>query len=142
MTHGERLFFSVFATATLAAIIVGLALIEPPWVARKRSIDLHRQRDLQALAGAINGFKTRTKDLPRDLAALKAATIASVPSLVDPETGAPYEYRLTSAEAYELCATFDTEFDGVQNGIVGTWRHRAGHQCYEFRNGVFTPSAL
>jgi hypothetical protein len=45
---------------------------------------------------------------------------------LDPETGAPYEYRRVDGNRYELCATF------TGDGGEGFWRHSAGRHCYSF----------
>jgi hypothetical protein len=48
-------------------------------------------------------------------------------NLRDPETGARYGYRVTSATAYELSATFSTERDA---DVEVFWNHPAGAHVF------------
>ena len=61
---------------------------------------------------------------------------------VDPETGGPYEYRVTNdlSLTFELCATFTAESTNDQRAIPQiyppksrdyNWQHGAGFTCFE-----------
>lgn len=55
-------------------------------------------------------------------------------AVVDPVSGASYEYVVTDARGYRLCATFttDTARSGDVTGWPGeVWSHAAGHQCFD-----------
>ena len=56
-------------------------------------------------------------------------------SLFDPQTGAPYELRVTGEKTYELCATFTTERRKATDLF---WNHSASRHCFSF-NAEFPP---
>jgi hypothetical protein len=60
---------------------------------------------------------------------LAAAAVEDRPRIVDPATGAPYEYRVTGPSSFELCATFDGPRD---EDFMARWNHAAGRHCFEF----------
>ena len=71
--------------------------------------------------------KSLKRSLFESLDALKGAAVWRKLSIVDPETGEPYAYRVLDDRRFELCATFDT----VRKGDFDVfWDHPAGRHCF------------
>jgi hypothetical protein len=67
--------------------------------------------------------------LPPSLDALAETESGLAPAnLGDPETDEAYEYRVTGAETYELCANFGAA-SGPEDAI--RWRHKPGRTCFD-----------
>lgn len=92
-----------------AVVVVGLFVAGSPAKERSRQLDEQRVNELQQIANAVDTTYDRTLTLPASLDEVKASAkdYYYVQSVVDPKTGAQYEYRVTGATTYELCATFD-----------------------------------
>jgi multidrug efflux pump subunit AcrA (membrane-fusion protein) len=134
---------AVIGTAVIAlvaiAVIAGLFLIGPPGEERKRKLDAIRVSDLRAIAAAVDRYWTTHSALPASLEALAKERDTSV-RLLDPETGQPYQYRVSEGDAYELCADF-ASYDGEDRSTTpgtaasgesypGFWSHQAGWTCF------------
>lgn len=148
---GLRLFVGAVILMVTATVGVGLYLAGSPSKERGRRFDEQRVNELQQIATAVDSAYYRDGRLPTALEQLSAAPeYGYVPSLVDPETGAPYEYRPTDGDTYELCATFETE--SQQTDQYGRpkpvptrpmmeaampypgyrdWTHGAGRHCFQ-----------
>lgn len=128
-------------------VLVTVALVAGFWIAgspasqRAKNNDMRRVSDLQTIEMGVINYWTAKEALPATLSDLRDGTIGgSLQAPVDPKTGAPYEYRVTGARDYQLCATFesvskdDTQNSGVpamyyERGI-SAWQHEQGHQCF------------
>jgi hypothetical protein len=124
------------AVATLVAGVVGVAVlvVDSPAEERRRRLDERRVADLTELAGAIDSYRAREGVLPADLDAL-AGWQGFDPPAADPETAAPYRYRITGERTYELCATFVTATQDrrprpVRSRRQAFWHHPAGDHCF------------
>ena len=93
--------------AALACLATALVLLESPWQARRLRIDADRVGDLAAIQQAIETYHERRGGLPENLEALRGDPGTFVGDLVDPVTAEAYGYRRTSADTYELTASFD-----------------------------------
>ncbi|NNK62817.1 MAG: hypothetical protein HKO98_06360 [Gemmatimonadetes bacterium] len=122
----------IAATAVIAvSIVIGIVIIGSPTEGRFRQLDSGRIGDLQGIMRATDLFWSRTDRLPESLEELAADPRASV-RIVDPGTGEPYVYRVTSPDTYELCATFDRESRVVPaRDAAEFWRHGPGPTCFE-----------
>ncbi|WP_119462441.1 hypothetical protein [Rhodospirillaceae bacterium SYSU D60014] len=140
---------AVAATITvLAAVASGLFLIGSPETERGRRIDARRVQDLDVLAHAIDCYWTLRGTLPSDLDSL-ASQMEQLSNerpidgrcrpagMADPETDAPYRYRVLSASTFELCATFaepspqdPAAAPRRADDVARTWTHEAGEQCF------------
>lgn len=132
MTVSSRAIFgAVFAVAVAAAIAGGLVLVGSPREARLERLDVERVADLRRISSAVEMFHARTGALPASLDDIGPQGAWRQPP-VDPETGAPYEYRVLEERRYELCATFSrASEDRPPGGNADVlWAHTAGRQCF------------
>jgi len=118
--------------AVAAVVIVGVTLLDSPAQERSRRLDERRVSDLREIAYEVDTFWTREGMLPPSLEELSNEE-RIVRELADPETGAPYEYRVLGDNSYELCAVFATEMDvrGRDVPYEYVWFHGAGRQCFQ-----------
>ena len=114
-------FGAVGAAAVITAFCVGLGLAGVPSQQRHIEADRTRVQDLRNIAFAVKSSYTQRQALPASLAALRIRHKA------DPETGAPYEYHLTSETKYDLCATFAMS---EMSDPSAFWSHAAGRSCF------------
>lgn len=136
---GFKIFVGVVVAAVVTVVVVGLWISGSPAQERARRIDQQRLSDLQAISYAVDAYwNTNDKNLPGSLEDLQSTRDFSVPSIVDPATGQPYEYRqVTATGTYELCAVFETESraDAQTPGYRGVfgpfWDHGIGRTCYQ-----------
>ena len=130
----SNLFVIAVCAAALGAVAAGFAMMGTPGEARLRRLDNNRETGLREITAIIRNYQKSHKALPPDLAALNMRK----KQVTDPVTDAPYAYKVTGADSYELCATFDTEPDEEQNNSyldygscrVPLWKHPRGHYCY------------
>jgi hypothetical protein len=137
VSGGSRIAFAVAAAvAVLAAIAAGMAALGSPREQRARRMDDRRLADLRSIAEALEDHWDAEHRLPGTLDELPPAFASS---RRDPETGAPYEYVIQSADRYRLCATFDRDArrdgrrppPGVGRIQAVFWTHGAGHDCFD-----------
>ena len=115
----------------LAVIIIAVSLLDSPAQERLRRLDERRISDLREIANAVDIYWTREGILPNVLDDL-ADEKGYFAELVDPETGAAYEYRVIDEDSYELCATFDTEDAASDRDpyFKDLWHRGIGRQCF------------
>lgn len=122
----QSIGWAVFGLVLLA-IILGFAVGGSPNTARKEGLDTQRANDLRQLASCVASFGANQERLPENLSELSASGQYSYCSrrTTDPETGIPYEYRITSPGiviggvregAFELCANFTTDSQDAVRG--------------------------
>ena len=135
---GLRAFASGVTVAVLAAVLGGLFLAGSPGRARGIQLDRERASHLSGISTALDRYWNEFDELPDDLETLERTRGYAVPSIRDPETQAPYEYRVTDARSYELCAVFAAASDAdrwspTYNRYGSTsrfWEHAAGRGCF------------
>jgi hypothetical protein len=114
-----------------AAVAGGLVMMGSPTEARDRRLDARRVADLGQIARNVDVFWSRREQLPPSLDDL-ATELGVRIGRTDPETGAPYGYRLLDGARYELCATFATESGGEPGRVEDRfWVHGAGLVCFQ-----------
>jgi hypothetical protein len=128
-----------FGIGSVAAVAVsfsiGLGIAGTPSKQRHIEADNKRIQDLRGITFAVNSWYRRTqwqaspRALPQNLSELVGKGVLAS-QILDPETNAPYEYRVQSDRIYELCATFSGATEA--NHIPGTrfWQHGAGRACF------------
>jgi hypothetical protein len=121
----RQLVMAAAVVAVAAAVIVGIATLDSPGLARSRRIDLQRTRDLYAISNAVHLHWSRHGALPEDLRTLPGL---SSEETLDPVSGRPYDFRVIENDRYELCATFEAE---SLPGSDNPWAHGAGRHCFE-----------
>lgn len=132
---GGRTLLVGATVLVLAVVVAALLVLDSPAEERRRRLDERRVRDLHAIADAIDAYRNREGGLPPRLDVLAGWQRFAAPR-TDPVTGAPYRYRVTGKETYELCATFSAASPARDplgrvrsHGI--DWRHPAGDYCFE-----------
>jgi hypothetical protein len=137
-----------YAVGALAfiGIVVGFFASGSPATERMRGLDTTRAQDLSSLASCLQSYGYDKKMLPPSLDALiENSQYAYCSGKTDPETGAPYEYRILAASEkvgavtqgrFELCANFsleatkDTIARDPYGAINDKWSlHPAGRSC-------------
>lgn len=133
---------------TLAAIVGGFLIVGSPYKQRALRFDNQRVNDLSSIQWQVISYWQRKNMLPNSLTELKDPISGTVIPQ-DPETESEYEYRVTGATSFELCATFalpmqDTKgrggFGGYPDyaisypypggGVDTNWKHEAGRTCF------------
>jgi hypothetical protein len=87
--------------------------------------------DLKFLAASVNNYWNQQHALPARSSDLVDGRMTTRLSL-DPESKQPYDYRVTEANHYELCATFRRRARVDSNDF---WFHEAGRRCFSFDAG-------
>lgn len=124
----QAVFGAGASIIVLAAVVVGLWKVGAPGDARLRRLDDRRIAALEALSSAVSDFRRTHDSAPESLDVLaRSQDDVSGYSIRDPETNAPYEYRRTGANSYELCARFSAVAD---EDVALRWRHGAGRRCF------------
>lgn len=112
-------------------IIAGFFIIGTPAEQRDIRMDEERISDLQEISYAIDLHYSDEESLPEDLSSIKDRYF----SINDPETNAPYEYRVIDENSYELCATFERgriNNEMRQRWEAGSeWDYTEGRNCFE-----------
>ena len=128
----------ISAIIAIIAVIAGAFFISgSPFAARDRKIDTQRENDLQEIQSQVIYQWQRKGILPASLNDL-TDSISGYKAPNDPETGVPYEYKVTNKLNFELCATFSAEIP-KDNGtgkypMVNdnyNWQHGIGKTCFE-----------
>ncbi|MFC3715699.1 hypothetical protein ACFONC_05990 [Luteimonas soli] len=126
----------VLAGLVVVATVVGaIAVMGSPGEQRQMRIDEQRVQDLRSIEAAVRLYRNDEGSLPDDLATIDARPGVAL-DLADPQTGAPYEYRRTGADAFELCASFATDSatrKARRNWQGIEWAHGTGRHCFTFR---------
>jgi len=128
--------------AGLAALVVlvsigsGFFIIGSPMKARKLRFDERRVNDLSMLQGEIINLWQQKRALPKTMNELNDDIRGFAPP-TDPETNAPYEYKVLSSRSFELCATFNLETPKQQKGSRAPYSlhgqnflHGSGRTCF------------
>lgn len=135
----------IFAWTTslfvLAVVVAGFFVAGSPFRQRLVRFDSQKVSHLQEIQWRIVNYWQQKDRLPAALADLRDDISGFVPP-VDPETGAPYEFRQAGELSFELCANFNLPSE-EKNGAapyvvrpvefgVGTesWSHAQGRHCF------------
>ncbi|MBI3816938.1 hypothetical protein HY285_05360 [Candidatus Peregrinibacteria bacterium] len=139
MKNSHRSFGIAATIIVLVALVWGFAVVGSPFTGRLERFDERRLQDLQIINSEILAIvygnriggpdAVPARSLPSALPEVLQNAIHQRPQITDPQTGIPYEYRITDASHYELCATF--AFPRIQSYDI-FWDHPAGRSCYEF----------
>lgn len=141
-----RWFVYAMVAIVAATIVAGFVTAGSPFAERARRFDERRVQSLQEIQWQIVNYWQRKEKLPAALDDLRDPISGFVPP-ADPETGASYEYRVSSPLAFELCANFKTASETIQPDsrpaipkafpiVPGApqfdnWTHVAGRVCFE-----------
>jgi len=129
----QTLFVAGATVAVVAVIAVGLVLNGPPAEVRRQRLDEQRIAHLTAISHAVDAIWRADRRLPENLDVLGHDARFRYVRPRDPVTGEAYEYRVTGAQSYELCANFDTTGTGTDSAPdVPFWNHGPGRHCFMF----------
>lgn len=134
-----RIFSYSVIALVLLAVITGLVVVGSPASEQARRLDSERINHLSMIQSYTRDYWIKTNRLPATLDELRDPLMGiEIPR--DPETGAPYEYRVLGPLSFELCATFDSAGQGdraypnapitPQGELEGSWSHDAGRTCF------------
>ena len=138
-----RAFVGGVVVLVIASVVLGFFLIGSPAKRRAVRFDERRAQDLQSLQYEVVNYWQQKEKLPESLDALRDDLRGYVPPR-DPETDAVYAYQVMGARAFELCATFATEAQGIgipngprpvgmypkARGFEESWQHEVGKTCF------------
>ena len=145
-----KYYTSSVILVVLAAIVAGFFVVGSPKEERMRRFDGERVAHLQQLQWNIIEYWQSKRKLPAKLSDLNDPTRGViVPVDPDPDKkGESYGYEIKGPEAFELCATFQTEtvsqdissritkpipaepsFGGIRDSDV--WTHSPGRVCFD-----------
>ncbi|MDO8600465.1 MAG: DUF5671 domain-containing protein [bacterium] len=100
-----RVFAGVVSALVLFSVLYGFFIVGSPQTQRLRRFDQERSQHLQQIYYQVRNFWDMRLGLPATLEDIKKLdAFAQIP--VDPETDAPYPYRIFTENSFELCATF------------------------------------
>lgn len=137
----------IAAGLILASVIAGFFIVGTPQEQRRIKFDDQRISDLQNIQGQIINYWINKNALPVILTDLNDSISGFfVPQ--DPETKAPYIYKITGLLSFELCATFKTSSKNSDATLKGVriaypaypypyydlsqqnWQHEAQETCF------------
>lgn len=135
-----RLINYAVGLLVVVTIIAGFFIIGTPQELRREKMDNTRVQDLQNLQWQIVNYWQQKESLPSNLDELRDP-ISEIQIPVDPKSGAAYTYERTGDRTFNLCATFETEWNAAKNtgttrpidmyGMTDNWEHGIGEKCYE-----------
>ncbi|PCI28992.1 hypothetical protein COB52_02975 [Candidatus Kaiserbacteria bacterium] len=139
----KKIGFAVSAILAVS-IVAGFFIMGSPQTQRELRFDAQRIENLRMIQNEVTSYYRTAEKLPSSLETLKDPLVGSYIEN-DPETGDAYEYTVTGALTFELCATFNLPLTEVGAGTVsqGDWRikelqrtaqdwaHDAGRACFE-----------
>jgi hypothetical protein len=128
-SRAALIFLTASFVLAVGAILLGLSMTPSPW--RQRAIDQDKRKisELIALANAILAYERANGNLPASLQKLPEAAALR---RADPTTGTEYEYVLSNAQAFQLCAAFAAISEEAMPSPpeASAWRHQAGRHCF------------
>ncbi|MFA7252501.1 MAG: DUF5671 domain-containing protein [Candidatus Paceibacterota bacterium] len=131
----KRKYLSYFTSViVLIVIVVGILAIGSPTTQRNIRLDEQRTNDLSNIQNAVlDYYRNNDNTLPKDLNILSQGSTYYLSSLKDPKTATDYEYRLISANKYELCATFSADSSDKIKTYPNSdlWKHGVGRTCFD-----------
>lgn len=127
-----RTLVIVAAVVVAATVVAALMVTGLPGEQRIARLDERRVTDLQGIEAAIEDHARQQGTLPPSLVGLAGSTNRTL-GLLDPETGAAYEYAAVDLRRYRLCARFGADSRAPAARTAGTvqgWQHPAGRHCF------------
>jgi len=137
----ERTFGISLMAVTLMAIFSGFLIVGTPSQARLMRIDTQRVSDLQSIQWQLVNYWQAKQSLPDSLERL-TDPFSGFSAPLDPDTGAPYEYRILSLTSFELCAmfaqansnssinTYEVVRPAKDGATTDSWAHDKGRVCF------------
>ncbi len=118
------------SAVVIAALAGAFFALGSPGHQRSLRLDERRMNDLGQLSARIERHAKSQGALPPELSVLESGDVFPIPA--DPDTDAPYEYKLVDANHYQLCAVFALPSADDNRQQYGDRRHAAGKQCFTY----------
>lgn len=135
------------AILALVTIVAGFFIVGTPAEARLQRFDAQKVSDLQNIQSQVVYFWQAKQKLPTVITDLNNS-LNYGPLPTDPQTGQSYNYQMTGALSFKLCAEFNAETRvnqtsetravmptpvglGGKVGTVDNWQHAAGQVCFD-----------
>ena len=140
---------------TAAALVYGFMSIPSPAQQHEISLDHRRVSDLGEIKQTIEQYYQTNNHLPVSLDELKTNAYTSTEPLnkKDPQTNAPYEYKILHEVPpdIQLCATFTTDSSKddptasdnanyAYSSFSGNYQHPKGHYCFKLNIAYYSPT--
>jgi hypothetical protein len=141
-----KVFVWSASLAAIAIAIAGFAVTGSPFKMRLARLDLRKIVDISESYRHVRDYARERDNLPKSLDQVASAGYMDTKPPLDPETHAPYEYRITGPESVEICANFHVAQDAeaikeavyanmsmyqpAGNVVEQSWEHPAGHYCF------------
>ena len=133
----RKVWLAVSMVVILASVIWGFVVLGSPLTQQLIKHDQQKVSDLQNIKYEVENYYQTKGGLPGSLSDLSTINYSVTP--VDAQSGQPYEYIFggQGANAYQLCATFNTNSNEQKGGANpplnyngSQWTHPAGHYCF------------
>ena len=137
-TYPRAAFQAVIVAAVVLAVGYGFYLAGSPQNQRLIRFDDQKVSDLQTIQSQLVNYWQQKASLPATLDALNDP-ISSFVVPMDSQTHQPYEYHVTAAHAFQICATFNraslaspiSPVPGNDLNATSNWQHGAGRACFD-----------
>jgi hypothetical protein len=128
-----RLLAWLAAIVAIASVATSI-WIHPPSEARARRFDEVRMQSIYQTETAIHSYYLVHQALPAELKALDSEeNHQQQVKWHDPESKQPFEYAVTGAATYRLCAIFARKSDQNDPFIGMNGAHGAGRDCFQMK---------
>ena len=126
---------SILTVVVILAGIIGIYIAGSPMENRSVRYDEIRIRDLNNIQTAVNSYYQDNYQLPSAINQLLGNRIKTgLPYLKkepkDPKSKVNYSYRIVTTTNYELCATFDTSSENIQQRKTGISESLSDYSSY------------
>lgn len=122
----------ISSTGLLFILSVGFILAGSPAEQRAIRLDEQRVMDLQTIEYEIVNYWREKDTLPPSLSDLER-DLYYFELPMDPETQMNYEYSITDALSFQLCAHFSADYKPIPNERLPQeqWLHSTGRTCFD-----------
>jgi glucan phosphoethanolaminetransferase (alkaline phosphatase superfamily) len=124
------------ALLILGSLVGGFFVVGSPFKEREKRFDQKRITALQTIQGEVVNYWQKKQGLPNSLSDLDD-NISGFKAPTDPETGAPFEYKVLGKFSFQLCAVFSAQgkeqkcyYIDPTFGRGENWDHPAGYFCF------------
>lgn len=125
---------SIVISVVVVAVVAGFFIIGSPLEQRTRRFDERRINDLQTIQWELIWYWQKKNELPTSLAMLRD-DIRGFSAPQDPETMMEYEYVVTGANSFSICAVFSLEDASMNDNAMlppgNNWAHGTGRTCFK-----------
>jgi len=131
-SKNAKMLAGTSSTFLLLILALGFLLAGSPTHQRAVRLDEQRIMDLQNIEYEVGNYWREKNTLPTKLTDLERDLYYFSPP-VDPETKASYDYKVSGALSFKLCATFSADYQNVPNTNLpkDQWTHTAGYTCFD-----------